>query len=269
MKINPVVVSFGVALIITLVFIFILFFIFLKYLGVSDSPSAAFDNLGSWFGGIATLWAAIVAAYLFNDWRDQAKHLLNREYAEEVLKIFSLAKRDLRYLLSILNDFEKIGKFAIYEDKYKNIDIGNTLNKITQLDFRFKFLSKLSNKVTIQDLGDIERHYTIINQRFKAISLNYVGYFENLQTEIRNNNSPISSSLENSFNRTTYKFLDINLENLLKDISNLRILCSCKIGFEIVNEKSYTYENPKEIINFCINKIETIEEYFFSIIEPK
>ncbi len=89
MKINPMVVSFGVALIITLVFIFILFFIFLRYLGVSDSPSAAFDNLGSWFGGIATLWAAIVAAYLFNDWKEAQRFNIAKDVLIALIKLKS------------------------------------------------------------------------------------------------------------------------------------------------------------------------------------
>ncbi|MFN7095152.1 MAG: hypothetical protein ACK4M7_07290 [Burkholderiales bacterium] len=68
-NLKPITFSFIVSLGIAFVFLMATFLIF-----AYSSESALQDALsttGSYFGAVATLGAAVIAAYLFNDWRDQ------------------------------------------------------------------------------------------------------------------------------------------------------------------------------------------------------
>lgn len=44
------------------------------YLCSSIAAKDALSTTASFFSGVATLWAASIAAYLFNDWTDQKKY---------------------------------------------------------------------------------------------------------------------------------------------------------------------------------------------------
>lgn len=55
----------------------------------------AFNTTGSYFGGVATLAAAIVAAYLFNDWKQERRYLNQKEKVEKALNIIELMADDL------------------------------------------------------------------------------------------------------------------------------------------------------------------------------
>ncbi|MEN8392197.1 hypothetical protein ABFP25_13865 [Acinetobacter indicus] len=80
-----------------------------------DSPSAAkeaINVLGSYFGGIATLWAAFIAAYLFNDWRDQEKVIFIRNVAYEtsglILTLFNIMQGYIGEKENLLNQIMPI-----------------------------------------------------------------------------------------------------------------------------------------------------------------
>lgn len=78
-KINPLALSVvgGVSIFAaTYILFWVLFLCF-------DSPNAAreaINVLGSYFGGVATLWAAFIAAYLFNDWRAENKAVFIQKF---------------------------------------------------------------------------------------------------------------------------------------------------------------------------------------------
>lgn len=125
-KINPIALS-----VIGGVFIFTITYILFWVLFVClDSPSAtqaAMNTLGSYFGGIATLWAACVAAYLFNDWRDEHNKTVEKELAQEL----RISCKSLR---------SKISDFIICIDSC-NTDSDEHFNKVSnqlkQLSYDF------------------------------------------------------------------------------------------------------------------------------------
>ncbi|WP_252152526.1 hypothetical protein [Acinetobacter pittii] len=74
-------------MIIGLILIFLLFSIFGILYFYWDDAKAVQDSLsttGSIFGALATLGAAAIAAYLFNDWREQERSTFVRSVAYEV-----------------------------------------------------------------------------------------------------------------------------------------------------------------------------------------
>ena len=99
-KIKPIFFSIVGGVIISILFLIITFWIFYTY---STSPTAAKDALSttaSFFGGVATLWAACIAAYLFTDWKDQAKFDFNKELIMDLLNSYI----EMRILLIPLAD---------------------------------------------------------------------------------------------------------------------------------------------------------------------
>ena len=76
----------GGALILSSTFLLITFFIFYQYAESLDLAKDALNTTGAFFGGVATLWAACVAAYLFNDWREQHNTEIEYEYIRSILE---------------------------------------------------------------------------------------------------------------------------------------------------------------------------------------
>lgn len=95
-RFKPIAFSFMVSLAIAFVFLMATFYI-LAYSG-PDAMSDALGTTGSYFGATATLGASIIAAYLFNDWRDVQSGANRSEHARVIL-------RDLFHLQVVLDHY--------------------------------------------------------------------------------------------------------------------------------------------------------------------
>ena len=65
----PVKFSFAVSLVISFLFLLITFWIFYSYSWSAEAAKDALSTVGSYYGAAATLGAAVIAAYLYVDWR--------------------------------------------------------------------------------------------------------------------------------------------------------------------------------------------------------
>lgn len=97
---KPFAFSVIISLLITFIFLIITFWIFYKYSNDSNSAIDALDTTGSYFGAIATLSAAVVAAYLFNDWRVVQSGISKSEQAKLTLLSLIDVQITLDYYLS-------------------------------------------------------------------------------------------------------------------------------------------------------------------------
>lgn len=90
------IVLISTAIVIGIISIFAFFIIWIGFPANSpkDSFKDALSFTGSLFGGLATFGAAIIAAYLFNDWKDQEKTIFLRNVAYEtsglLLNLFTI-----------------------------------------------------------------------------------------------------------------------------------------------------------------------------------
>lgn len=135
-KINPVALSLIGGCFIFLV-TYILFWVLFLCLDSPNASREAIDILGSYFGGITTLWAAIIAAYLFNDWRDQHNKIIEYDYIKDIFKLV----RQNHIKIKAYND-EVIREYLSYsnEDCYKRViivrkDISSFLKYAEELEF--------------------------------------------------------------------------------------------------------------------------------------
>lgn len=84
--------------------IFSILSIFYFYWGDLKAIQDSLSTTGSIFGGLATLGAAAVAAYLFNDWKDTANYQQNKEVIDEFwstyieVKIILVSLKDRAFL---------------------------------------------------------------------------------------------------------------------------------------------------------------------------
>ncbi|MFH7410317.1 hypothetical protein [Acinetobacter variabilis] len=135
-KINPLALStIGGLFIFTVVYI--LFWVLFLCLDSPNAAKEALNILGNYFGGIATLWAAFIAAYLFNDWRVQEKTVFIRNVAYEtsnlVLTLFNIMQGYIGEKENLLNQIMPIQsqitlKLAILNKQIKDDEM-NLVNK--------------------------------------------------------------------------------------------------------------------------------------------
>ena len=102
----------------------IILFGFIYYLMVGESNASIAqikDSLtltASFFGGIATLATAYVAASLFNDWRHQASFELKKEHVNEICYLLALSYDELHKVKEILINLKKVNKYKILSEDF-------------------------------------------------------------------------------------------------------------------------------------------------------
>lgn len=102
MKNSAVVFSISVAVIITLFLVFSIFGILYFYWGDIAAVKDSLSTIAGFFGGFATLGAAVIAAYLFNDWKDEYNHNLNSNILLDFLKQLDILEEHAQSLLTTL-----------------------------------------------------------------------------------------------------------------------------------------------------------------------
>lgn len=131
-NLKPITFSFVVSLAISFIFLMATFYI----LAFSD-PNAMKDALsttGSYFGAASTLGAAVIAAYLFNDWREQHNKIVESEYLREALvciRDIEIIEKRIRVALK-----QTTSVLGINYNMLQNIDYASLLNncrKVVQL----------------------------------------------------------------------------------------------------------------------------------------
>ncbi|WP_180158867.1 hypothetical protein [Acinetobacter sp. YH01026] len=139
---------------------YILFWVFYFHTGTPEATSATLNTLGSYFGGIATLWAAFLAAYLYSDWRKPHKANFYAEYCKKIFESY-FQIISLQQKLKVAES--KIAEIIINKDTNKktnpnflpthsreelkklNFEIDNLVNDIyLELDFIYKNTNTLA-----------------------------------------------------------------------------------------------------------------------------
>lgn len=177
MKIKPIAFSFAVSIILSFVFLMAIFWIIYVYSGDLTAIKDALNTTGSYFGGIATLAAAIIAAYLFNDWRQERKYLNKKEKAEKALNIIELMVDDLdMFGKSKFNDLMITNK--LFYQLYGIINSLN-LNGGTLGEYKTRHLKVANIIIPLLIEGNRE-----LNQEERKIILYYRGTISSKLSEI-------------------------------------------------------------------------------------
>lgn len=118
-RINPFVFSvIGGLSIFTITYV--LFWVLFLCLDSPNTAKEAINVLGSYFGGIATLWAAVIAAYLFNNWRDENKAVFIQKFYYDLRgEVFSLYESYLKLKTFLLDPNNRTLSKDYYDQFYK------------------------------------------------------------------------------------------------------------------------------------------------------
>ncbi|BCX74627.1 hypothetical protein TOL5_28270 [Acinetobacter sp. Tol 5] len=182
-------------------------------------------------GVLGTVFAALVAILLFNDWKEPAKYQTDKEQVEPVKKLLAKLRFDLSQKFDIFNFIKKVDDSMYRSEAYFNLNMN---------DFRSEIFEVISNiKHTEVDeiyniFTNIDTHYTFINIHFKIILQNYKKFYETNSEEDLNN-------IVKSTSRAV---------GFYKDIKNLGK----------TNDNLIKYDDLSEMIESCIKEINKLDE---------
>lgn len=101
--------TFGTILCLLVIFFFVTYILFLHN-GVQGALKESWSASLTFFSVLATLGAAVIAAYLFNDWRTQADHQTNKELIYKIKSIDSLLNDFIFNKMEILSEMTDMYK---------------------------------------------------------------------------------------------------------------------------------------------------------------
>ncbi|PCN59712.1 hypothetical protein [Acinetobacter sp. YT-02] len=128
-KINPLAFSvIGGLSIFTITYI--LFWVFYFHIGTPEAMSVALNTLGSYFSGVATLWAAIAGTFLFNYWRAQHNKTIEKEMALAAIHKFDAADLHLGQFRDAFYNFNYKCQFLSEMSDKEFLNLDNELNNI-------------------------------------------------------------------------------------------------------------------------------------------
>ncbi|GEM_PF-1124581 len=132
------------------------------------------------FGGLTTLAAAIIAAYLFNDWKEQHNKQISNALALQAYEEFTTFQRKVVEFANYISDFEGLlnsytGFELTHEILFKEghqIYIQNITSTKSQMGISFlSFLSKLNSYLLIKDSNrSFDNKYEMYHKKFVLIN---------------------------------------------------------------------------------------------------
>ena len=132
------------------------------------------------FGGLATLAAAIVAAYLFNDWKEQHNKQISNALALQAYEEFTTFQRKVLEFTNYVSEFEGLLNsytgfdltLEILHKEGHHIYVQNIVNTKSQMSITFlSFLSKLNSYLLIKDSScSFDDKYEMYHEKFVLIN---------------------------------------------------------------------------------------------------
>ncbi|MFH7347342.1 hypothetical protein L1A45_01685 [Acinetobacter variabilis] len=193
-KINPLALSVvgGVSIFAA---IYILFWVLFLCLDSPNAAKEALNILGNYFGGIASLWAAFIAAYLFNDWRVQEKTVFIRNVAYETSNLF----------LTLFNIMQG------YVGEKENL-----LNQIMPIQSQITLKLAILNK----QIKDNQMH--LVNDNFRGFMFDYIEAINLYQHDRQALKGQVSILIKSYAGELSYLTELANLDNVFEKLKTTR-----------------------------------------------
>jgi hypothetical protein len=186
-------------LIIGLILAFLLFSIFgilYFYWGDFKAVQDSLSTTGSLFGVIGTLGAAAVAAYLFNDWRDEKNYDLENSILTNILIDLKLIYVELHKIRSDSHNLKKIDKFLIIKTDYLERERIDIYKSIISLFPNIKIYSEIKKDDTLINLyHSFDKHCFIMDDFYRDLFFKKYQRYYDLTEEV---NSIIKAGSSNS-----------------------------------------------------------------------
>lgn len=188
---NVVSYSIIVSVIILTVLIWSILSVLFKYWGNVTTIKDSLSIISSFFGGLATLGAALIAANLFNDWRDQHNKSVRNQFSIEAYNKFSELEQSLHLCLFDIDTLQA----SINDSDYAITPFTPRYQECLPLvEEIFKKLILI--KMNFSDYVGKQRSYGAVSGQFDKINKNlddYIMEFHNIDKNQKNGFGDIQS----------------------------------------------------------------------------
>ncbi|CAA0182675.1 hypothetical protein RG384_002212 [Acinetobacter baumannii] len=246
----------------------IILFGFIYYLMVGESNASIAqikDSLtltASFFGGIATLATAYVAASLFNDWRHQASFELKKEHVNEICYLLALSYDELHKVKEILINLKKVNKYKILSEDFCTFIANDLRDEFYRKQLNVKILDRLNhNSNSIFSIYSIyQTHFTYLIENFSRIQESYTKYYDKFNSEISNSER---THIMNT--RTFPEYVNPKEKNNV-EVGLLNVHINFPVKF-IGNNELYKFESIYELIERIDNIYKELENHLLDSID--
>lgn len=146
----------------------------IHYQNPSDSAKETLSIAVSFMGVLATIFAALIAVLLFNDWREQHNKQVSNSIGLKNLETFNEFEKKILELSSYMSDFENIlddyQYFVEFTDLYRDGNITSyqkILSKKNEIDISFHvLLINIKNYITITESNPLKNKADLYLQDF-------------------------------------------------------------------------------------------------------
>ncbi|HGY3247278.1 TPA: hypothetical protein ACNVU8_003608 [Acinetobacter baumannii] len=255
---------------ILLFLIFSILSIFYFYWGDLKAIQNSLSTTGSIFSAIATLGAAAVAVYLFNDWKEQAIYNAKKEHADAILEVLSILRYSLIEKIDIVNGLKKVKEFAVINSYYNEYNKENDnfikseiFKKTIHINY-FKDIALDSIESPLTFYADLERHHSYISRYFLEIMYNYSKYYNHVKSKLKDGQLNYNHDHTNK----SYNILNINSDFTYKE--NILNMLTYVAGFKVIGNEYSTsetieYENLEKMLYAALSKVEVLENSLLRI----
>ncbi|MCU4644290.1 hypothetical protein [Acinetobacter pittii] len=255
----------GLILLLLLICIFgILYF----YWGNSTSIKDSLSTTGSIFGAIATLGAAGVAAYLFNDWRDEKNYELENSLLTNILIDLKPIFIELHKIRSDSQNLRKIDSNLIVKTSYLERERIDMFKSIISLFPNIKIYCEIKGDKELINLYNIfDKHCFIMEDFFNELFfIRYRRYYEKVNNDNLLNNSNLSSvssfDIFRPYSQSRKELLLIEIAEILNMFKKNSLGATIDNKVVFVSYESWLEETIKihnQIQDYCIEHLKVSE----------
>lgn len=249
----------------------IVFFILFSILGILyfywGDQNAVQDSLsttGSIFGAVATLGAAGVAAYLFNDWRDEKNYELENSLLTNILIDLKPIFIELHQIKSDSENLKKIDTTFIFKTAYLERDRIDMYKSIISLFPNIKIYSEIKKDNELINLyNTFDKYCFCLDDFYRDLFLTkYRRYYELANKDevsnIANAIKPISFDIFRLYSANRRDSLRIEIEEVLSVFKSNALITKInnvenRVTFEPWLEETIKLHN--QIQDYCIEHL--------------
>lgn len=248
--------------------IVLLTFCTIKY--VFDGSAEFISAFGACLGAMGTFFAACVAAYLFTDWKDQARYESNKESSMKMLEHLSALRYDLTVKFDSLEALKKINNFVVIRDEFSTYKAEEN-ERLQEHFFKNRHHVISLNKSKSKNINDLFELYSEISRLFMHIATPhslimhdygryYMEVMDTIDIKLLNYNYNL---INRSYN---YFGIEKNVFLTTKIISALHR----EVGYFVLNKdkslaRKIKYPNLKDMIDSALDKINILEDELIRI----
>lgn len=208
-------------LIVSYVFILAIGFLIYSLVVLPADEAEKVNAIIGLLGWSATFFAPIAAYILLDNWKDQKKYDLKKEYIGLILNDIRPIFTKILIIYSNVENINKVQDFLIINKEYRDYKALRIGDKVTNLHGNFKLFSKIDKNNEILEVYEkLEMHCFFLDQFYKEVIQTYTNYYDEFMKP-----RPVNIEHDYDINR---EYLGLEKKDLIPFIHFLSIKLSRK-----------------------------------------